>query len=1183
MTTRSPYTNTSGRHMSLINRSLHPYRPGVATERLFTRRTPSSVPSYSDGCRHRARFQLLKIGRRAHKTALCASSTRSGELSFDDVTTQGKHPADLSLTDLQSLTDIHVGNIYKLGIVDDAEHLSMSLNTSLQSGLLDLTPESLAARGAQYGENTLPAPVSVTFLELVLEALGDFTVGILLGAGILSLGLQLFLPKNSNPAPDWVESASILGAVTLVVLVTAVNNWQKEQQFKSLQKIQEESTVRAVRGGKEVQLDTSKVLVGDILLLERGDILCADGVLIGGSDVKMDESHLTGESNDVVKDSRHSQALYAGSKVVTGIGRMLVTAVGSRSQSGRVATMIRSASQSNQSVETWEEDAEGRQWRWMATLKHRLVPSKRVVHRLREQTPLQTKLADYATLIGRVGLTAAVFTTAVLTWRFTEQTFFVHGLPWDAHYVEKYLDFFITGVTILVVAVPEGLPLAVTISLAFSVMRMLEDNNLVRHLGAAEVMGTATVICTDKTGTLTQNKMTATRLWLAGREVPLPGKEHASSFHPDGLSFPIGNGTAEINGHANPSRHDGDKLGNGGSHPFLVGENNDRESEPLLVSFLKAHYSPHVLNLLQQGIAMNSTASVYVDEIGIQREIGNRTEVALLLLAEATGCDTLSIKSSARIVSQIPFSSESKRMTTAIELPRDHDGVLQSENDNVDMNEKWDDGDNSARLRVFTKGAAEIILPRCSYSFNYEGERVPLTSEACHELLHRLNGGGLRLLCLAYRDVTVPHPPDSGASSSPSLLFEQLESLEEDMTLLAVAGLEDPLRSDVPAAITACRNAGIRVVMLTGDNILTATDIARQCGILPAMPAAEDGMDDAANSSLVMEGQEFRDMVLRPDGSLDEEAFLRIWPQLKILARCTPADKFDLVSAVHAFTNDIVAVTGDGTNDAPALRAADVGFAMNSGTKVAIEAADIVLMDDNFSSIVQSVLWGRNVYANAARFLQFQLTVNLVAVITAVSGALVYTESPLSALQMLWINLIMDSLASLALATDLPDESLLQKPPCDRREGFLDPRKSPILKHVIGQGVYQLTALWWLLAAAPSVLGIEQHVAGQGPSVHHTLVFNAFVCMQLFNQVNSRKVSDEEEVHKGLASARLFLYVVFGEALLQLCIVQWGGEVFNTVPLSFPLWMLCAGIGAGSLLVRNALRALPTPDHGQVN
>jgi Ca2+ transporting ATPase len=1151
MTTPKLETFNHHGHMSLTNPSLQPCFPGLISRRVLLAGFALPVPRCSNRLRFRDQINFLNIRSKAHRTA-GLHSTRSGELSFDDVAAT-KQPANLTLKDLQSLTDIHVENVYKLGVVDDAEHLALSLDTSLQSGLVNLTPESLAARQARYGENTLPPPVSVTFLELVIEALGDFTVCILLGAGVLSLGLQLFLPKNNDAAPDWVESASILGAVTLVVLVTAINNWQKEQQFKSLQKIQEESTVRAVRAGKEVQLDTSKVLVGDVLLLERGDILCADGVLIGGSDVKMDESHLTGESNDVTKDAHHSQALYAGSKVVTGIGRMIVTAVGSRSQSGRVATMIRSANYSNSTLEeTWEEDYGKRNERlsWMAMLWHRVFPKKRVV-RLREQTPLQTKLADYATLIGRVGLTAAVVTTAVLTWRFTDQTFFVHGMPWDAQYVQTYLDFFITGVTILVVAVPEGLPLAVTISLAFSVMRMLEDNNLVRHLGAAEVMGTATVICTDKTGTLTQNKMTATRLWLAGQEVPLPRKDHLSPLLGH-RSFPAGNGTGEGHSHEDhvANTHNGsDKLGNGRVHPVLVEENN-RKDEHLLVSYLKAHYSPQVLNLLQQGIALNSTATVYIDELGIRREIGNRTEVALLLLAEATGCDTLSIKSSAHIVSQIPFSSETKRMTTAMKLPEDCGSILHSENE------------DSTMLRVFTKGAAEIVIPRCKYSLNAQGERVPLPSDASRELLHHLNGGGLRLLCLAYRDAPVV---------SSSLSLPELESLEQDMTLLALAGLEDPLRPDVPSAIDTCRRAGIRVVMLTGDNILTATDIARQCGILPK---SDDGVDA---SSLVMEGQEFRNLVLRSDGSLDEDAFLRIWPRLKILARCTPADKFDLVSAVHAYTNDVVAVTGDGTNDAPALRAADVGFAMNSGTKVAIEAADIVLMDDNFSSIVQSVLWGRNVYANAARFLQFQLTVNLVAVITAVSGALVYTESPLSALQMLWINLIMDSLASLALATDLPDESLLQRPPCDRHEGFLDPRKSPILKHVVGQGLYQLAALWWLLAAAPAVLEIEQHVAGQGPSVHHTLVFNAFVCMQLFNQVNSRKVSDQEEVHKGLTKARLFLYVVLGEAVLQLCIVQWGGEVFDTVPLTLPQWLLCAGIGAGSLLVRNALRALPSP------
>lgn len=520
--------------------------------------------------------------------------------------------------------------------------------------------------------------------------------------------------------------------------------------------------------------------------------------------------------------------------------------------------------------------------------------------------------------------------------------------------------------------------MAVTISLAYSVMKMLEDNNLVRHLSAAETMGTATVICTDKTGTLTQNKMVVTKLWLGGETLLIKPTSSGMIVETEPLA-------------------------------------SDDESSSGSTDEIMESFDPVIGQLLCDGISLNSTANVYIDQYGNTQQSGNRTEVALLKLLEEVRClSSCSIDKKvcqhdaydAMVVGQRPFTSERKRMSSVV--------LMKSKSNPSDI-----------RARLYVKGAAEVVLGKCDTVINVHGKVMKLSEKDKSDILSELHGNGLRLLCLAYKDLGTLRPEDvpNCEFGTNIILYEpeDIEQLEQHLTAFAVTGISDPLRPEVIDAIRNCHRGGISVRMFTGDNAITAESIAKSCGILS---------DHDKPQLAVMESRAFLDKVQNSSTeSIDEEKFVKYWKDMRVLARCSPADKYSIVEALKKYTDEIVAVTGDGTNDAPALRAANVGFAMNDGTQIAKEAADIILVDNNFASTVSAALWGRNVYANIARFLQFQLTVNLVAVITAAGGAIASTESPLTTVQMLWVNLIMDSLASLALATGSPDPALLDEEP----------------------------------------------------------------------------------------------------------------------------------------------------------
>jgi len=1079
----------------------------------------------------------------ATTTAAVSQAERSPTASYDDAPRSSQpstprasisgaqSPADFKIDreGCKKLAGLPAVEIFVAGIVSNAQDLAHQLATDPRRGLPWQNDVDAQVRAEVFGTNRVKDRKRVSFWALVWEALEDPTVRVLFVSGVLAIALGQVLEAGAD---SWIEGAAIIAAVLVVTLVTAVQNFQKEQQFRQLNQINEDIKVRVVRGGQERTISTYDLLVGDVLLIDTGDILPADGLLFESSNLRLDESHLTGESEDVLKDWEAAPVVASGSRVLEGLGRCIVLAVGEHSQQGIIAAMVAG-------VEEGDDD-------------------------LRAKTQLQQKLDTLATQIGYVGLAAAGLSFAGMAIPFTWNTFVVQRAAWDWAFATDYLHMVIQAITILVVAIPEGLPLAVTIALAFSVKRMLADNNLVRHLSAAETMGCATTICTDKTGTLTTNEMTVRRMWLAGHEF-------------DNLHF----------------------LSNPGSS--IEGR------DPL-------DLDPRLHGILMHGLALNSTAGLEYggDNAGKLVKVGNRTECALLELCVALGGSYTRIRAGHDLVRRFPFSSDRKRMSSLTFSPG---GSL--------------DGMMCTRLHV--KGAAEIILDLCTQQVEPDSSVRRLEEEDKAAILHSVKSSGLRMLALAYRDVLLPFQTEENGDefSAPQL--------ERDLTLLAIIGIEDPMRQEVPAAIEACHRAGISVRMLTGDNRTTGSSIARQCGILPpgssVLEATDQGhlleelralgpprpehtahltpqgsvlsssvlggkgnlpsslslvsqygsdsdtpdgaepIPGAGEKWLVMDGPQFRQAVLDGGGRIRQDVFDLLWPRLRVLARCSPADKFTIVQGLQNNPHEIVAVTGDGTNDAPALRLADVGFAMNDGTSIAKDASDILLMDNNFASIVQAVKWGRNVYAGVARFLQFQLTINAVAIATAVGGALALQESPLTAVQMLWVNLIMDSLASLSLATDSPTDELLDLKPYRGDEPLI----SPLLwRNIIGQGVFQLSIMYSLVQYGDVIFNVPNHsVTGGDPSVHYTLVFNIFVMLQLFNQVNARKIYGEEDVMQGVLSNKLFVYILTAELALQALIVQFGGDAFGTRPLNLAQWAACIGFGALGLFVRKALLMLP--------
>ncbi|PHJ16670.1 plasma membrane-type ca(2+)-atpase a1 pmcaa1, partial [Cystoisospora suis] len=1274
----------------------------------------------------------------------------------------------------------------------------------------------------RYGVNRLPRRSLTSFWNLVLEAANDATLKILMCCGLLSIVLALLFSKE--PLIEAVEGFAIWVAVLVVVLVTAINDWMKEQQFAQLSVVKDDKKCTVLRnGGKPIQISVFDLVVGDILLLEAGDEIPADALLIQGRDMKVDESSLTGESDMIRKDifnvcydealnyllqekkaknrnhpnspsfsssyhvhlpdgdpkepdlldneqdddrsppspahshrlqdppldgekehrdgrakqedlspvdhSSHdlrsivtipgdsssssgngggggaggvvqhhavpSPVLLSGTTVNTGSGLGLVIAVGSYSQVGQMFQKL-------------AYDA--------------------------EPTPLQMKLNALAEDIGNFGLISAVIAFFVLLFEF----WFMFFLQSSSSSLERprestidiihdHVEFFVTAITILVVAVPEGLPLAVTISLAYSIGQMLKEQNYVRRLAACEIMGGANEICSDKTGTLTKNQMTVTQFWNGSTLLYTSSSSSSSSSFSSSSSNASTRYTATT-ATARTKRGGEEEEGiSGGGHKKTSGlcyhtEKFGREAESIL------QHRDERWEILMQAIALNSTAFLEVDPslnsssslllkqlsskasprqgqgdqdrqnpslmirqgsrlshgassssssssaiqirgVGEEEEereeeerlekmkknakhVGSPTECALLAFQdfECRGdYDLIRRKyigeggESANLIERIDFSSDRKMMSTIVDISSSSSSPLQmkarkksasqvgtaQDGERRETREEEEDfgGEQGERekktssssppppsqgrrkYRVFVKGASERVLRQCKYFDLGDGELIELTdsirSQIEREVINKMAGEALRTIGLAYRDIDPEkevdwREPASGGGREGEQEGEEKEKrkkgdneashddtpnsnssssnvnyikAETNLICLGIAGIEDPVRDEVPHAVLQCQRAGIKVRMITGDNIITAKAIGKKCHIyhenegglamlgseftrLVGGVICERCRTEICDCAVDLKTSEEQGKPLRVDVIRDMSAFDRICRHLEILARSQPNDKYTLVTALKQ-KGRVVAVTGDGTNDAPALKKADVGFSMGiSGKEVAKQAADIVMLDDNFTCIVKAIKWGRNVYDNIRRFLQFQLTVNIVAVVLTVLCAVLERESPLSAVQMLWINLIMDSFASLALATEPPTDRLLHRKP-QGRDSYLISRS--MIVTIVSSSIYQLIVMILLIFYGEHFLpetkwtfltdekrkeynfcefsdcNYETYTGTRmrsgrryqlfsteedykpdwerelGPSRHGTFVFNTFVFMQIFNMFNARDVEDDDE------------------------------------------------------------------------
>ena len=866
----------------------------------------------------------------------------------------------------------------------------MDIDKNIRFGLSD---EQVKRSREQHGRNVLTPPQRTSLWKLYLDKYRDPIIQILLVAAVVSLILA-FVEKN------FMETIGIFVAVFLATTVGFYFERDAAKKFNVLTALGEEQPVKVRRNGKVMEIPRHDIVVGDVVLIEVGDEVPADGELIVCNDLQINESTLTGEpltekSLEGGGDGAYPRnVILRSTMVMNGRGEFVVTAVGDATEIGKVA--------------------------------------KKSTEQTAVQTPLYVQLDKLAKMISKVGSVVSVAAFVI---------FLVHDIltnpAWggkDYFYLaEIVLNYFMMAVTLIVMAVPEGLPMAVTLSLALNMRRMLKSNNLVRKLHACETMGAVTVICTDKTGTLTQNQMQV-----------------------DSLEMKNGDET-----------------------------------------------------LLDAAIALNSTA-----ELNEGKTIGNPTESALLLWLHDHGKDYATIRKSIKVIKQLPFSTERKLMATVAEV----------------NGEKY----------LFVKGAPEIILKQCVMENREEKETLEELDEWQHKAMRTLAFAYKKLsgnITNAAATISAPNISDQTEQKSLKNFSFKEEILSGNLTLQAIAAITDPIRPDVPAAVKECRQAGIEVKVVTGDTAATAMEIGKQIGVFEDEPEnlGADGSLTSLDQQMIT-GEQW-------EALSDDEAYERA-KDIRVMSRARPTDKQRLVAMLQK-RGEVVAVTGDGTNDAPALHYAHVGLSLGSGTSVAKEASDMTLLDDSFKSIANAVMWGRSLYRNIQRFLFFQLVVNVAALLLVLGGSVLGTEMPLTVTQILWINLIMDTFAALALASLPPSHEVMKD----------KPRKATdfIITKPIGWGILFCGIVFFVMMFAFLVY-CERRGKGGVDTHELTWFFTTFVMLQFWNLFNAKALGSNHSAFRHFLADKGMILVLVLILFGQWVIVTFGGEMFRTVPLSLAEW-----------------------------
>lgn len=857
-------------------------------------------------------------------------------------------------------------------------------------GANGLKAEQVAESRRLYGSNAFTRKKPDSLLKRIWDASCEPMLIMLILAAVIALGVNIARACSGGEA-NFLECLGIFAAIFLSVVITVVMEGRSARAFEALNRINEDTKVKVIRDGELQLIPQREVVVGDILSVETGDKLPADGRLLFSVELHADESSLTGESVPVGKDAEarfecdgiplaeRRNMLYSGTFITGGHGRMIVSAVGDQTEFGRIAGALASVEKSD--------------------------------------TPLQQKMAKLGKRITLLGSLAAAIVFAIQVIAFIAD---------GTASLDTVSEAFITSIVLIVAAVPEGLPTIVAVSLAITIIKMSKQNTLVRKMIACETIGCINVICSDKTGTLTENRMTVTDIFSGG------------SLYPP------------------------EKLKN---------------------------------DFLMENFCVNSTAEVYFRENGAPRFIGNPTECALLTAARKSGVEYQACRSSSALLYVFPFSSETKNMTT----------VLKKE----------------GGVRVYTKGSPEKILSMCAVS----GTEKDAAEAAIRDFQSRAG----RVLAFAHRDM-----PELGNYACCR------DEIECGMEFDGFAVISDPLRSDVPEAVERCRNAGIDLKILTGDNIVTASAIAAELNLL----------DD---SHTAVEAGELERM--------SDSEFTAALARVRVIARSTPLVKMRVVNTLKSLGN-VVAVTGDGINDAPAIKNADVGVAMGiTGTEVSKEASDIVLLDDSFSTIVRAVQWGRGIYENFQRFIQFQLTVNLSSVAVVLASILLGFKTPFTALQLLWVNIIMDGPPALTLGLEPIRDDLMKRRPVARNSSIVS---KDMLCNIALNGIF--IALVFLAQERWNFLGAA-------PEQKSTVLFTLFVVFQLFNAFNSRELSDTS-IFLNLSKNHLMLGVFALTFGLQVVITQWGGAFFNTQPLPLSVWGGILAAGFSVILFAEFIKAI---------